>query len=244
MATSDAIYRVGGVMRRAPDQRWSHELIQGIKGTPAEPRPGSGSDTLPTYAKHSETDKKETYEKDDNVPIIQVRPAYIYKNDVIEHGGTEGCKACHVAMTRGNTTGYTHSPACLMRFGNIFRERGSAKLTRADERWSQAVVEQSTGVEDNAAAPEEEKMENTTAAPAPPQTEVQNQPMTISIATPPKTLPPRRTTRVRAEAARIEARNNARTRARINTGKRPADGDPNEPGEERANVYRCTEDGN
>ena len=100
---------------------------------------------MPTYAKHSETDKKEAYEKADKVPIIQVRPAYVYKNDVIEHGGTGGCKACHAAMTRGNTTGYTHSPACRMRFENIFRERGSAKLTRADERWNQAVLEQSIG---------------------------------------------------------------------------------------------------
>ena len=50
-------------MRRAPDERWSAEMIQGIKGTPAAPKPGSGSDIMPTYAKHREEMKTVNYEK-------------------------------------------------------------------------------------------------------------------------------------------------------------------------------------
>ena len=51
VATTDGVYRFDGVMRRAPDQRWSADMIKDIKGTPAEPKPGSGSDVMPTYAK-------------------------------------------------------------------------------------------------------------------------------------------------------------------------------------------------
>ena len=158
VATTDGVYRVGGVMRRAPDQRWSAEMIQGIKGTPAEPKPGSGSDIMPTYAKHREDMKAVNYEK---APELEkaVRPAYIYKNDVMEHGATAGCKACSIAMNRGNTTGYTHSPACRMRFEEIFKNLGSEKLKRADARIDRAVYEASVGAEAPAAAPEEEKMD-------------------------------------------------------------------------------------
>ena len=133
-------------------------MIQGIKGTPAEPKPGSGSDVMPTYAKHREDMKTVNYEK---APELEkaVRPAYIYKNDVMEHGATAGCKACSIAMNRGNTTGYTHSPACRMRFEEIFKNLGSEKLKRADARIDRAVYEASVGAEAPAAAPEEEKMD-------------------------------------------------------------------------------------
>ena len=87
VATTDGVYRVGGVMRRAPDQRWSAEVSRGIKGTPAEPNPGSGSVIMPTYAEHREEQKTVNYQKAPEVEKI-VRPAYIYKNDVKEHGAT------------------------------------------------------------------------------------------------------------------------------------------------------------
>ena len=47
VAAGGIVYRTGGIMRRAPDQRWSAEMIESIKGTPAEPNPGSGSDAIP-----------------------------------------------------------------------------------------------------------------------------------------------------------------------------------------------------
>ena len=76
VATADGVYRVGGVMRGALDQRWSAEMIQGIKGTPAEPKPRSGSDVMPTYAKHREEMKTVNYEKAPELEKV-VRPAYI-----------------------------------------------------------------------------------------------------------------------------------------------------------------------
>ena len=54
VATSEGVYRVGRVMRCAPDQRWSAEMIGKVVGSPAEPKPDSGSDKIPTYTKHRE----------------------------------------------------------------------------------------------------------------------------------------------------------------------------------------------
>ena len=157
VATGDGVYRVGGIMRCAPDKRWSAELVGSITGTPAEPRPGSGSDTIPTYAKHQEERRAEpTYQQPPEAIAPKVRPAYIYKNDVAAHGATPGCKACSIALNRGNSTGYTHTTACRARFEDIFKNMNSEKLRRADDRMNEAVYNQSTGAEPPPAAEEEE----------------------------------------------------------------------------------------
>ena len=110
VATSEGVYRVGGVMRCAPDQRWSAEMIGKVVGSPAEPKPGSGSDKIPTYTKHREEQvRDETFQKPHEVAGAPVRPAYIYTNDVINNGASPDCKACSMALRRGNSTGYTHT---------------------------------------------------------------------------------------------------------------------------------------
>ena len=119
---NDGVYRVGGVLRCGPDKRWSADLIKNLKGTPAEPRPGSGSDTIPTYAKQQGDQKQdEKYQKAPEAMAQQVRPAYIYKNDVLNHGPSPNCKACQIASGNSNSTGYSHTPECRMRFEEIFR---------------------------------------------------------------------------------------------------------------------------
>ena len=44
-------FRVGSIMRRPADCQWSAELIKSIKGSPKEPRPGSGSAKSPVLCK-------------------------------------------------------------------------------------------------------------------------------------------------------------------------------------------------
>ena len=161
VATKDGVYRTGGVIRCAPDQRWSADKIMTIVGTPSEPRPGSGSDVIPTYAKHREAvvdDAK--YQKAPEMAIPQVRPAYIYKNDVVNHGPSPGCKACNIAVSRGNSTGYTHTPTCRMRFEDIFKNMGSERLKRADARMDEAVYRHSEATEAPAVPEEGEKMDD------------------------------------------------------------------------------------
>ena len=139
-------------MRRAPDQRWSAEMIEGIKGTPAEPNPGSGSDVIPTYARKREEKTTEQY-KPASMEVPQVRPVYIYKSDVETHGPTPGCKACQaIGLNRpGHSTGgYPHTPECRQRFEEILHSTGSERMRRADERMRSA----------RAHAAEEEEMED------------------------------------------------------------------------------------
>ena len=99
IGTDIGVFRVGKVLRCAPDQRWSLEMIKGIKGTPDEPKPGVKSDRIPVYVKHPEHGLQDrTAEKTFEIPpetsMPTLRAANIYKNDVEEHGPSEGCKAC------------------------------------------------------------------------------------------------------------------------------------------------------
>lgn len=213
VATSDAVYRVGGVMRRAPDERWSGDMIKNIKGSPDEPKPGSNSDAVPTYVKHAEDKNDEKYEKEDRAPVIAVRPVRITRADIAEHGPTEDCRACRIAALNkpGHSTGgYAHTPACRARFEELFREAGLEKLIKADERLNQAAYDQLVGVEPSETAPEEENMDEDTATvpeAAATQGEQEEQGVPeISMATPPTTptrAPPDAGGSVMAEVNRI-----------------------------------------
>ena len=50
VATSQGVFRVSTIMRRPADQRWSEELVKGMKGTPGEPVPGSSGRRIPAFA--------------------------------------------------------------------------------------------------------------------------------------------------------------------------------------------------
>ena len=85
VATDDGVYRVGGVIRCAPDQRWSADMVNKIVGTPSQPKPGSETDRIPTFAKQQEDrrggqgDQFSAARQGTETPV---RPAYIYANDV------------------------------------------------------------------------------------------------------------------------------------------------------------------
>ena len=161
VATSNAVFKVGGVMRRPPDQRWSSELIAGIKGSPAEPRPGSVSDHIPTYARQAEEKKGEEYKDKPEVHVQRVRPARITRSDLEDHGRTPNCKACnamHAGRSSHPTGGHAHSHECRLRFEDVFRESGAEKLKRADTRMNEEIYRQERQeVEGEAPRAEEEK---------------------------------------------------------------------------------------
>ena len=156
-------------MRRPPDQRWSSELIAGIKGSPAEPRPGSGSDRMPTYARQAEEKKGEEYKDKPEVHVQRVRPARITRSDLEDHGRTPSCKACtamHAGRPSHPTGGHAHSHDCRLRFEEIFRESGAEKLKRADTRMNEEIYRQERQeVEGEAPRAEEENNDEDMAAP-------------------------------------------------------------------------------
>ena len=171
VCSGGVVYRTGSIMRRAPDQRWSPDLVKAIKGTPAEPNPGSGSSNVPTYAKRDEQTSGERYEAPPEAPVPQIRQVRIYKNDVIEHGGTDNCKACQaIALNRpGHSTGgHAHSGECRLRFEALFREAGSVRMAKADSRMDEATYRASEAAAEPTAAEEEEKMDEDDAAAAAP----------------------------------------------------------------------------
>ena len=85
VGTSQVVYKVSAAMRRPPGERWCTELVQGIKGSPAEQIPGSGSRDIIAFAKKAqdETSKDAVY-----IPAPEpteepdVRAAKVCKQDV------------------------------------------------------------------------------------------------------------------------------------------------------------------
>ena len=80
MATPDGVFKVASVMRKPEDARWSKELIMGMKGSPKEPIPGSGSTRIVAYSKHRE-DKEKTQPEFQPRQIgedPEIRKTYIY----------------------------------------------------------------------------------------------------------------------------------------------------------------------
>ena len=135
VALANGTFRVGSIIRCAPDMRWSASMMNKIKGTPKEPNPNSGSSKIPVYVRNK-TAEAMGDNKFEPVPIVAPihRPAYIYKRDVEEHGATPSCRGCEATLVRGNNKGYPHSAACRLRFEEIFQEFDAGRLQRADER--------------------------------------------------------------------------------------------------------------
>ena len=161
VGTLEGVYRVGGIMRCAPDKRWSSGMIRTIVGTPAEPKPGSGSETIPTYAKQqrSGTIRPESFQIPAEREAPRVLPAYITAKDVKQYEPTAGCKACQMAISHGSSRGFSHTAQCRLRFEEIFRSTGSAKLARADARMNEEIFRQSGNTEDPAAETGDSAME-------------------------------------------------------------------------------------
>ena len=184
VGTEDGVFRTAGIIRCAPDQRWSYDMIKRFSGTPDEPKLGSRSDVIPTYTKRKNDQQtvKDAFADMPREPAAQARAVYITAKDVKEHGASEGCKACESAMRRGRSTDFAHTDACRIRFQEIMRVAGSAKLSRADQRMDEAVFRASNVAEVPAA---EKPMEMDADAPA-----AAPEPAASSSSTAPAPAPP------------------------------------------------------
>ena len=147
VATPDGVFKVASVMRKPEDARWSKELIMGMKGSPKEPIPGSGSTRIVAYSKHRE-DKEKTQPEFQPRQIgedPEIRKTYIYKSDIEKMGATEGCPGCRALMTPGSKFRAKHTLECRKRVEEELNktEEGRKRVDRASERMTQAIVNKS-----------------------------------------------------------------------------------------------------
>ena len=70
---------------------------------------------------------------------------YIYKNDVLEHGATENCRACASLLKIGHARGYSHSGECRVKFEAVLQQtdKGKKRIQAADERLNEEVMKRS-----------------------------------------------------------------------------------------------------
>ena len=144
VGTPRGVYKVSSIMRKAEDRRWSLEMIKDVNGSPMEPIPGSGQSKIRAFARQKEnTDEKDAkFAPPPERTEPEVRPTYIYKKDVEEHGPTEGCPGCRAAMNPTSSFRAKHSVECRKRFEEIMKqsEDGKRRVEKAEERMNKAVA--------------------------------------------------------------------------------------------------------
>jgi len=147
VGTDKGVFKVSSVIRRPEDGRWSRELVAGIKGSPKEPVPGSGSSKVVAYSKHrdEQTKKQAEFAPRQIGEEPEVRQTYIYKKDVEKIGATEGCPGCRALMTPGSKFRAKHKPECRRRMEEELSktEEGKRRVERANEKLTQVIVDKS-----------------------------------------------------------------------------------------------------
>ncbi len=166
VATPRGVFKVASVVRRPEDERWSKELIMGMKGSPQEPVPGSGSSKIVAYSKHREEQVRKPPEfqprQVDEEP--EVRATYIFKSDIEKMGATAGCPGCRALMTPGSKFRAKHTMDCRKRVEEELNktDEGKKRVKRANDRMTQAIVNKSNELmkeEDERTKSGEEKIE-------------------------------------------------------------------------------------
>ena len=141
VGTSEGVYRGGVVRRRQPDERWSKKSLDELATMEDTMKQGHDGQ-IPTYTRAVKSEPA--------IPVIftpseeqaTARQFKIYKNDIHEHGPTEGCKGCK-AIARGGRDG--HSEGCRKRFKEIIEkhEEGQDRIARTEDRMVRAIARES-----------------------------------------------------------------------------------------------------
>ena len=100
VSTRNGTFTVSRVMRRSEGKQWSSALLKEITDSPGEPVPGTVSRRLQAFAKKFENAKPDaTTFMPTPTTEQQVRPTYIYKKDIEQHGATSGCAGCKATLS-------------------------------------------------------------------------------------------------------------------------------------------------
>ena len=100
IGTNHGVYRAGDVKRRPIEERWSRQALDSVKGCPQQPVPGQGR-AIPTYVwpelrGGEKSDGPTQFAPPPAAPATtepRIRPLYVRKEDVMEHGPTPNALA-------------------------------------------------------------------------------------------------------------------------------------------------------
>ena len=112
VGTSRGVCKLSTVMRRPPEESWCTELVQGVKGSTAEPILGLGSRHITAFAKNVQDEPSK-----DAVCIPAPEPprrARCACCNVERRGGSERCSGCKAS--KYGTYRAKHASECKRRF--------------------------------------------------------------------------------------------------------------------------------
>ena len=142
IGTSYGVYRASTIKAVPEDRRWNAERVLAVNGNPWDPTPNMDAEDGARVPNPGAADS-DVVPKDGEAAVPVVRRMYIRKADVDEHGITDGCAGCRALMLEKPPQ--NHSPACRERIEGLIRhsESGQARLERAGDRVTAAIVRES-----------------------------------------------------------------------------------------------------
>ena len=127
--SNGSVVRGRAITRVRPDQRWSKDLIQKIRGTPAEPlsRDDSEVETFENPHDHEPQPDGEVVEsKGKDRAALRRRIRAI---DIVKHGPSPNCPRCRAQTTNNpNYNNYNHTEKCRERFYRLMEESVNRKI--------------------------------------------------------------------------------------------------------------------
>jgi len=133
VGTNEGVVRAYAIIRKQEGQRWDRERLKNMKGTPQKPDPSKDGLIIPlriTFDEPSENLEEESQlpRKEEGPRIMMIR-----REDLEEHGYTEGCDGCREKRT-GMQERRGHSEACRKRLGEAMEKTEAGKRRKeADE---------------------------------------------------------------------------------------------------------------
>ena len=109
IGTDVGVFKVATVRRKPEDERWSAFMIIQMTGSPKTPVPGQATRRMPAYSnKYTVAPPMPgSAVPQPSQPAVDIRNWKIYREDVVEHGATDGCPGCRAAI-QGVTTRAGH----------------------------------------------------------------------------------------------------------------------------------------
>ena len=129
VGTSEGVVKAYTVRRRSEDERWSVEEVNGMKGTPSQPKPGGEELKVPVRIQSPET------------PIIEEKSARsdprgvrTTRAEFEKYGWTEGCEGCNRMRFGGERR--PHTAKCRKRMLAEMEkdDKGKRQMQEAEER--------------------------------------------------------------------------------------------------------------
>jgi len=129
VGTKDGVQKAWTVRRRPEAERWDHDLVANMKGTPQRMSADLPGEERPVAV---DVEPPEEGEPDELKPSRSGgrRQLYLKKNDFERYGYTEGCEGCR-KMKLGRRAPYPHRRSCRDRLEDHIKENEEPRWERA-----------------------------------------------------------------------------------------------------------------